>query len=125
VHQVIWKKRPGNLSKKVILLHDNACPQTANLTKGTVGKEIMNHPPFNPDLAPSDIHLFEPIKVQLGGQKFQTDDELDHGVLYWPLKSKPFMLLALITDQDYGKNVRVKGECLAKECLMQKSPDQP
>jgi hypothetical protein len=45
----------------------------------------MKHPPYSSDLAPSDFHLFGPIKMQLGGQKFQTDDELDHGVLNWPL----------------------------------------
>jgi hypothetical protein len=41
-----------------------------------MGWEIMNHHPHNPDLASSDFHLFGPMKVYLGGQKFQTDDEL-------------------------------------------------
>jgi hypothetical protein len=27
--------------------------------------------------------MFGPIKVHLGGQKFQTDDELKHGDLNW------------------------------------------
>jgi hypothetical protein len=26
-HQVIWKRRPGKLLKKIILLHDRTCPQ--------------------------------------------------------------------------------------------------
>jgi hypothetical protein len=30
----------------------------------------MNHPPYNPDLSPSDFHLFGLMKVHPGRQKF-------------------------------------------------------
>jgi hypothetical protein len=43
----------------------------------------MARPPYNPDLAPSDFHLFKPMMVHLEGQKFQTNDELKHSVLNW------------------------------------------
>jgi hypothetical protein len=46
VHQAITKKRPGLLSKKIMLLYDNPRPHTANLTKTTViteDWEIMKH----------------------------------------------------------------------------------
>jgi hypothetical protein len=79
------RKDLGNCQKKIILLHDNACPHMANLTKGTlaaVGWEIMNHLLYSHDLAPSDFHLFGPKKVHLG-QKFQTDEELRCVVLNW------------------------------------------
>jgi hypothetical protein len=49
VHAAISKKRPGKLSKGIILLHNNAHPHTANL-----GWEILNHPFYSLDLAPSD-----------------------------------------------------------------------
>jgi hypothetical protein len=45
VHQEIWKKWPGKLSKIIILLHDNSPPQMTNVTKATMGWEIMNHHP--------------------------------------------------------------------------------
>lgn len=51
----------------------------ANLTKAakaTVGWEIVNHPLYSPDLAPSDLHLFGPMRVHIGVQKFRTDYEL-------------------------------------------------
>jgi hypothetical protein len=35
VHQVISDKRPGKLSQKTILLHENAYPCMANLAKAT------------------------------------------------------------------------------------------
>jgi hypothetical protein len=68
----------------IILLHDSACPHIADLTKvtlATVGWEIINHPLCTPDLAPSDFDLFGLVKVDLGGQKCQTADEVRHSVL--------------------------------------------
>jgi hypothetical protein len=64
------------------LLHDNARPYTENLTKATLatkGWEIMNHTPYSPDLGLSDFHSSGPIKAHRGGQKYQTDDELNRG----------------------------------------------
>jgi histone-lysine N-methyltransferase SETMAR len=52
-------------------------------TSATIGWQIMNHPPNSPNLALSAIHLFGPMKMHLGGQKFQTDEELKHHVLKW------------------------------------------
>jgi hypothetical protein len=57
----------------------------ANLTWATLAKigwEIMNHPPYSPDIAPSYFHLFGPMKVNVG-QKFQTDDEVKRDILNW------------------------------------------
>jgi histone-lysine N-methyltransferase SETMAR len=74
----IHKKMPGKLSEKITVLHDNMHPYTANLTitLATLDWDIMNHPPYSPDLAFSDFHLFGPLKEHLGGQKFYMDDEL-------------------------------------------------
>jgi hypothetical protein len=45
------------------------------------GWETINDLPYRIDLAPSDFHLFEPMKVYLGKQKYKTEDELKRGVL--------------------------------------------
>ena len=61
----IVSKRRGLLSKGVVWLHDNARPHLAGHTAETLRKlkfEVMAHPPYSPDLAPSDYHLFGPIK---------------------------------------------------------------
>jgi len=61
----ICKKRRGMLSKKVLLHHDNARPHKAAVTVETVqqlGFEILHHPPYSPDLAPRDYHVFVPLK---------------------------------------------------------------
>jgi hypothetical protein len=52
-------------------------------TLTTMGWEIMNHPPYSLDLVLSSFHLFGPMKVHLGGHKFQTEDELKHIILNW------------------------------------------
>jgi histone-lysine N-methyltransferase SETMAR len=83
-HQLSRKKIPGKLSEVIPLL-EHARPDEADLTKTTLaamGPNIMNHPTYSPDLAPSDFHLFVRMKVYLG-QKFQTGDELKRGVLSW------------------------------------------
>ncbi|GBP53755.1 Mariner Mos1 transposase [Eumeta japonica] len=46
---------------KVILLHDNAHPHVAKPVKtylGTLKWDVLPHPPYSPDIAPSDYHLF-------------------------------------------------------------------
>lgn len=45
-----------------ILLHDNARPHSAKITKEKLielGIEALLHPAYSPDLAPSDYHLFK------------------------------------------------------------------
>ncbi|KAL4136258.1 hypothetical protein QTP88_007809 [Uroleucon formosanum] len=52
-------KRRGQLrSGNVKLLHDNATPHSAGKTKAWLEKynwEVLKHPPYSPDLAPSDF----------------------------------------------------------------------
>jgi len=49
--------------------------------------EVLQHPSYSPDLAPSDYHLFGPTKEHLRGQKF-ADDEVMEVVQSW-LKATP------------------------------------
>lgn len=75
----IKSKRPGLLSRKVVLLHDNARPHSALLNQKLLADfqwEIFPHPPYSPDLAPSDYHLFPTLKRQLQGKRFQNLEEL-------------------------------------------------
>ncbi|GFV60411.1 putative DD34D transposase [Trichonephila clavipes] len=38
--------------------------------------ELLLHPPYNPDLAPSNFFLFSDLKRMLAGQKFCADEEV-------------------------------------------------
>ena len=44
--------------------------------------DILDHPPYSPDLAPSDFHLFLHLKEHLAGKKFDDDDEMQE-VTMW------------------------------------------
>ena len=42
--------------------------------------EILEHPPYSPDLAPSDYHLFLALKEHVGGHRFQCDEDVNNAV---------------------------------------------
>jgi len=82
----IKNKRPRLLTRGVILLHDNARPHTARLTVEFVdnlGLDLLSHPLYSPDLAPSDYHLFGPMKKMLRGRRFTSDIEAQNVVREW------------------------------------------
>lgn len=84
-------KRRGMLSKGVILQHDNATPHTARITKEKITSfnwETLRHPPYSPDLAPSDYHLFGPMKDALRGRHFPTAEDAEECVQKW-LRTTP------------------------------------
>jgi hypothetical protein len=45
--------------------------------------EVFDHPPYSPDLMPSDYHLFMHLKKSLASQSFEDDDRLKRGVTTW------------------------------------------
>jgi transposase len=86
----IRSKRRGLISKRVVLLHDNARPHTAAHTVVklcALKYESLKHPPYSPDLASWDFDLFGPMKEHLRGQKF-ANDEVMETVQSW-LKATP------------------------------------
>jgi transposase len=82
----IRTKRRGLMSKGVVLLHDNARHHTAAHTVETLRHlnfEVLEYPPWSPDLAPLDYDLFGPLKVALRGRNFASDQELKEVVHAW------------------------------------------
>jgi histone-lysine N-methyltransferase SETMAR len=74
------------LTKGVCLLHDNARPHVARQTVALLdqfGWDIITHPPYSPDLAPCDYHLFPKLKEHLAGRRFSDDDEVKVAVQHF------------------------------------------
>jgi len=70
------------LSQSVVMIHDNARPHTAAAMQNlitTFGWEQFDHPPYSPDLAPSDFHFFMHLKSFHTGQWFH-DSEVKEAV---------------------------------------------
>ncbi len=64
------EKRNRLLSEGVVLMHDNARFHTAKLTTSLLANfklDVFPHPPYSPNLRPSDYNLFPGIKCKLGG----------------------------------------------------------
>ena len=65
LRRAIHNRRRGMLSKGVSSLHDNARPYAARQTVTLLQWfwwDIITHPPYSPDLASSDFHLFPKLK---------------------------------------------------------------
>jgi histone-lysine N-methyltransferase SETMAR len=60
-------------------LHDNAPVHRALATQkklAYLGFQCLDHPPYSPDLTPSDYHLFPGLKKQLKDRHFSSDAEV-------------------------------------------------
>ena len=67
---VIRDKRRGKLSKQ-----DNARVHTCKIAMDAVernGYELIPHPAYSPDLAPSDYFLFPNLKKDISGSHFRS-----------------------------------------------------
>ena len=73
---VLCDKRLG---RNIIILHDNTRPHAIRLTSEVIAKvgwEVLPHPSYSRDLAPSDYHLFRFVKDQLRGQRYETTEAI-------------------------------------------------
>jgi histone-lysine N-methyltransferase SETMAR len=79
---VLLEKYPILVNRKRMLLQqDNARPYKAKKTLQKIeeleGFELLPHPAFSPDLAPSDYYLFHSMAQFLRGKKFQSVADLE------------------------------------------------
>lgn len=106
----IQNKRRRMLSFGIILIHDNARPHTAGVTQRLLEQfqwDIFDHPPYSPDLAPSDFHLFPGRNIWLGGQRFQTKEVIQGNV-----NTHLTLLTTTFFEEGIGKHVHRYHKCL-------------
>ena len=61
-------------------------PHVAKVVKKyleTLKWEVLPHPPYSSDIAPSDFHLFRSIAHGLADQHFQSFEELEKWIASW------------------------------------------
>ncbi|KAG5318216.1 MOS1T transposase, partial [Pseudoatta argentina] len=88
VPRALKEKRPlyAQRHDKVILLHDNARPHVAKPVKTyleTLKWEVLPHPPYSPDIAPSDFHLFRSMAHGLADRRFHSYEEAQKWIDSW------------------------------------------
>ncbi|KAJ4435803.1 hypothetical protein ANN_18422 [Periplaneta americana] len=72
--------------KQLLLQHDNALSHTSAMTTEHIqrlGFAVVDHPPYNPDLTPSDFHLFPKHKDHLRRHLFDSDYAVQTEVRLW------------------------------------------
>lgn len=76
MHKKLQLLHPALVNRKrPIVLHDNARPHAAQMTirrLHDLGYEILPHPPYSPDLSPTDYYFFKHLAVFLDGKIFNN-----------------------------------------------------
>jgi len=83
---ILKEKRRGKITKGFLFLQDNAPAHRALATQkklAYLGFHCLDHPPYSPDLAPSDYHLFPELKNQLKGRYFPSYAEVIAAMKTW------------------------------------------
>ena len=89
------KKRPSKGWSGVHLLHDNASSHKCEVVKSFLASEkveVLNHPPYSPDLSPCDFFLFPRLKKMLSGNKNTSRSSLGSAI---------YQCLQQIPKEDY------------------------
>ena len=73
----------GQISRCVLLLHNNPPAHSSHVAQASIpncGLNLLPIPPYSPDLAPMNYHLFPNLRKSLPGRHFGKDNELSEEV---------------------------------------------
>ena len=79
----------------VHLLHNNASSHNCEVVKSFLASEkveVLNHPPYSPDLCPCDFFLFPRLKKMLSGNMYTSRSSLGSAI---------YQCLQQIPKEDY------------------------
>ena len=110
----IREKCWGKLSKGVLLQQDNAKVHTCKVAIDAVerhGYELIPHPAYLPDLAPSDFFLFPNLKKDIRGPHFRSDEEVVTAVEEWVNRKDPdfFSSGLMALEHRWSKCITLEG----------------
>jgi histone-lysine N-methyltransferase SETMAR len=78
--------------------------------------ELLEHPPYSSDLAPSDLCLFPKLKLFLAGQCFSLNQEVITAVqgYFADLMKNHYRDGILALEHHWNKCISLKGDYVAK-----------
>ena len=97
-------------------MHDKAPGHRALATQKKLaypGFQCLDRPPYSPDLAPSDYHLFPGLKKQLKVRHFSSDAEVIAATETW-LEDNLLIFFSGLQklDQRAKKCIELRGDCV-------------
>ena len=110
------EKHPELVNRKCIIFHqENARPHVSLMTRQKLlqlGWEVLIHPPYSLDIAPSDFHLFQSLQNSLNGKIFNSlEDCKRHLEQFFAQKDKKFWEDGIMKlPEKWQKVVEQKGE---------------
>jgi histone-lysine N-methyltransferase SETMAR len=119
LRQAVLKKRLGGEKRRILLLHDNAPAHTSHVARATIREQGMIelfHPPYSPDLAPSDYYLFRNLKSFLRGQKFSSNSEVKGAVAnYFEEQDENFFSKGILSlESKWARCIELEGDYIEK-----------
>ena len=93
--KIAMRNKRKRVQTSVSFLQDNARPHMAARTMDSIQKlkwNVLQHPPYSPELAPSDYHLLGPLKEHLGGKMFRNNDVIQDVQEWLHWQPKDFFL---------------------------------
>lgn len=115
----ITEKRPGMAKKKVLFHHDNAPVHSSRVAQQKLAElrfQLLPHPAYSPDLAPSDYHLFPKLKTFLAGRKFESNEDVIQKVnqYFESIEAIHFREGIAKLEKRWGKCVELRGDYVEK-----------
>ncbi|GFX08716.1 histone-lysine N-methyltransferase SETMAR [Trichonephila clavipes] len=110
LNDAIQQKRSELINRKGVLFHqDNARPHTSLIICQKLLQlewDTMPHPPYSPDLAPSDYYLFRSLQNFLDGKTFTSNEEVkNHLDQFFASKDQTFYERGIILLPENGQRV--------------------
>jgi len=95
LHDRLVKLRPSLVNRRgIVLQHDNAKPHTAKITREKLKKfgwDVLPHPSYSPDIAPSDYHLFQSLQHFMADKDYKDKDDVNTAISdFFASKPKSF-----------------------------------
>ena len=120
VRTAIREKRQGKLCKGVLLQQNNARVPNCKVAIDAVernGYELIPHPAYSPDLAPSEFFLFPNLKKDIRGLHFRSDEEVVTADEEWVnIKDPDFFSSGLMAlEHRWSKCIILEGNYIEKE----------
>ena len=111
------EKRRGKLSKGVLLHQDKARVHTCKVAVERNRYELIPHPAYSPDLAPSNFFLFPNLKKDIRGLHFRSDEEVLTAVEEWVNGKDPdfFSSGLMALEHRWFKCITLEGNYIEKE----------